>query len=103
MAVHAGPRNPLLEFIANEETAAAALDAIPGWLGLHGHTHVARLWEPTPDGPVVKRRRRAGQVFSTQDPAGTLLACPGALTGKRPSYLLVDFSRQTVRWHSLGD
>ncbi len=101
LTVHGSPRDPWMEFVHDEASAAAALAAIPGWLGLHGHTHVPRLWAQTDQDPVLKRRRRAGQVFGAAA-AERLLACPGALTGKRPSFLLVDFPARTLRWQRLA-
>lgn len=100
VVVHGSPRDPLMEFIHDAAAASAALDVIPGWIGLHGHTHVARLWARTADLPVVKRRRRVDRPISVPD-GERVLACPGALTGTRPSFLLVDFEVRTLIWKRL--
>ncbi|MDP9377206.1 MAG: hypothetical protein M3P40_06490 [Actinomycetota bacterium] len=60
-----------------------------------------RLWARIDEDPVLKRRRGPGQVFGV-DVGERLLACPGALTGKRPTFLLVDFAARTLRWQTLA-
>ncbi len=101
VVVHGSPRDPLMEFIHDAEAASAALDVIPGWIGLHGHTHVARLWARTADEPVVQRRRQANRPVSVSNEE-RVLACPGALTGSRPSFLLVDFDSRVLLWRRLA-
>ena len=101
VVVHASPRDPLMEFIHDATAASAALDAIPGWIGMHGHTHVPRLWARTPDEPVVKRRRRVDRPITVANKE-QVLACPGALTKERPSFLVVDFEARTLLWKLLA-
>ncbi len=64
VVVHVSPRDLLMEFIHDAASASAALDAIPGWIGIHGHTHVPRLWARTPEEPVIKRCRQADRPVS---------------------------------------
>ncbi len=96
--VHASLEDPFMEFVDSAPKAARLLRATPGWLALHGHTHQRRLWAQTDRHPHAESRPTRGVV-----PAGAdrLLANPGALTGGRPSWLLVDLARRQLRWFAL--
>jgi predicted phosphodiesterase len=97
--VHASLRDPVMEFITDAETAAATLRAQAGWLGVHGHTHRRRLWAQLPAFPYAESRPTRGVVTAAEDER--LLACPGAITGGRPTWLRVETDARTLEWRVL--
>lgn len=97
--VHASLEDPFMEFVDTPLKAARLLRATPGWLALHGHTHCRRLWARTGTSPTAENRPTRGAVAAGQD---RLLANPGALTGSRPSWLLVDLDARELRWFPLA-
>lgn len=96
--VHASLDDPFMEFVNTPAKAGKLLRASEGWLAVHGHTHTRRLWAATPSYPHAEKRATRGTVAAGED---KLLACPGALTGARPSWLLVDLEVRTVTWVGL--
>jgi predicted phosphodiesterase len=96
--VHASLDDPFMEFVDTPQKAGRVLRATPGWLALHGHTHRRRLWAQTERHPHAESRPTRGTVVAGED---RLLANPGALTGGRPSWLLVDLEARTLRWFTL--
>ena len=97
--VHGSLDDPLMEFVTTAPQAGRLLRATPGWLALHGHTHARRLWAATATSPHAEKRPTRGVAAAGAD---RLLACPGALTGARPTWLLVDLEARTLRWLSLA-
>lgn len=97
--VHASLDDAFMEFVDTPLKAARLLRATPGWLALHGHTHRRRLWAQTDAYPNAENRPTRGTVAAGQD---RLLANPGALTGSRPSWLLVDLDARELRWFPLA-
>lgn len=97
--VHASLDDPFMEFVDSAPKAARVLRGTTGWLALHGHTHRRRLWARTAGHPHAESRPTRGLVAAGED---RLLANPGALTGARPSWLLVDLDARTLRWSALG-
>src|SRR5205085_2846744 len=75
-----------------------ALRRLPGWLCAHGHTHQAALWIGRGDGTIERQRRPTSQRLGRSMQA---LACPGALSGPDPSWLLVDTVRRRLTWHRI--
>lgn len=96
--VHASLDDPFLEFVTTPAQAGKLLRGASGWLALHGHTHTRRLWAATTSYPHAEKRPTRGVVEAGAD---TLLACPGALTGTRPTWLLVDLQARTLEWRAL--
>lgn len=93
--VHASLDDPYLEFVTTPAQAGRLLRAADGWLAVHGHTHTRRLWAAAPRYPHAETRSTRGTVRAGED---TLLACPGALAGARPTWLLVDLETRTLAW-----
>ncbi len=96
--VHGSLDDPFMEFVTTAPQAGKLLRAAPGWLAIHGHTHTRRLWAATPTYPHAQKRPTRGVVTAGDD---RLLACPGALTGARPTWLLVDLDARTLQWRPL--
>ncbi len=97
--VHASLEDPMMEFVDSPAKAGRLLRATPGWLALHGHTHRRRLWAQTDRHPHAESRTTRGTVLAGED---RLLANPGALTGARPSWLLVDLEARSLQWFALA-
>ncbi|MCW3040552.1 MAG: metallophosphoesterase family protein [Solirubrobacterales bacterium] len=93
--VHASLQDPFMEFVDTPVKAARVLRETSGWLALHGHTHTRKLWAQTDAYPGAQIRPTRGTVAAGAD---RLLANPGALTGGRPSWLLVDLAARTLRF-----
>lgn len=72
---------------------------LPGWLCAHGHTHQAALWIGRGDGTIERQRRPTSQRLGRSMRA---VACPGALSGPDPSWLLVDTVRRRLTWHRIS-
>ncbi len=97
--VHGSLDDPYMEFVDTPAKAGKLLRATGGWLAVHGHTHTRRLWAATPSYPHAEKRPTRGTVAAHED---KLLACPGALTGARSSWLLVDLDARTLTWVPLA-
>jgi hypothetical protein len=96
--VHASLADPFMEFVDTAEKAGRLLREVPDWLAVHGHTHRRRLWAATDRYPHAESRPTRGVVAAGED---RLLACPGALTGSRPTWLLVDIDGRLLQWQTL--
>lgn len=96
--VHASLADPFMEWVDTEHKAGRLLREVDGWLAVHGHTHRRRLWARTDRFPHAESRPTRGTVAAGDD---VLLACPGALTGSRPTWLLVDLEQRALRWIAL--
>lgn len=98
LAVHGSPYNPLLGLISDTGSARAAIDAMSGWLCVHGHTHQPAAWVTGSDDVTGHRR----QLTTIRVRRGSrAVACPGALSGARPRWLLVDTAKRRLTWHEL--
>lgn len=97
--VHGSLDDPFMEFVRTAPQAGKLLRATPGWLAVHGHTHARRLWAATLTYPHAASRPTKGLVEAGDD---RLLACPGALTGTRPTWLLVDLEARRLEWRALA-
>ncbi len=97
--VHASLDDPYMEFVDTPAKAGKLLRASEGWLAVHGHTHTRRLWAATPSYPHAEKRATRGTIAAGDE---RLLACPGALTGARPTWLLLDLDAQTLSWVALA-
>jgi diadenosine tetraphosphatase ApaH/serine/threonine PP2A family protein phosphatase len=98
VAVHGSPHNPLMGRLSDERYVRDALRRMPGWLCAHGHTHQAALWICHSDGTIERQRRPTSQLLGRSMRA---VACPGALSGPDPSWLLVDTVRRRLTWHRI--
>ena len=98
LAVHGSPHNPLMGHLSNERDVREALRRLPGWLCAHGHTHQAALWIGRSDGTIERQRRPASQRIGRSMRA---VACPGAVSGPDPCWLLVDTVRRWLTWHPI--
>jgi DNA-binding CsgD family transcriptional regulator len=98
LAVHGSPHNPLMGRLSDERYVREALGRLPGWLCAHGHTHQAALWMARSDGTIERQRRPPSQRLGRSMRA---VACPGALSGPDPSWLLVDTVRRRLSWHRI--
>lgn len=97
--VHASLDDPFMEWVDTEQKAGRLLRRTDGWLAVHGHTHRRRLWARTDRFPHATSRPTRGTVAAGDD---VLLACPGALTGSRPTWLLADLEARQLRWVPLA-
>ena len=61
LAVHGSPQNPLMGHLSDERAVRAAIDRLPGWLCVHGHTRQAGLWIRDKDGTLQRQRRPSSQ------------------------------------------
>jgi hypothetical protein len=84
--------------LSDERYVREALRRLPGWLCAHGHTHQAALWIGRSDGTIERQRRPTSQRLGRSMRA---VACPGALSGPDPSWLLVDTVRRGLTWHRI--
>jgi predicted phosphodiesterase len=98
LAVHGSPHNPLMGHLSDERDVREALSRLPGWLCAHGHTHQAALWIGRSDGTIERHRRPASRRLGRSMRA---VACPGALAGPDPCWLLVDTVRRRLTWHQI--
>ena len=98
LAVHGSPHNPLMGHLSDERDVREALRRLPGWLCVHGHTHQAALWISRSDGTIERQRRPSSQRLGRPMRA---VACPGALSGPDPCWLLVDTVRRRLTWHQI--
>ena len=98
LAVHGSPYNPLMGRLSDERDVRDALRRLPGWLCVHGHTHQAALWISRSDGTIERPRRPTSQRLGRSMRA---VACPGALSGPDPCWLLVDTVRRRLTWHQI--
>jgi diadenosine tetraphosphatase ApaH/serine/threonine PP2A family protein phosphatase len=98
LAVHGSPHNPLMGRLSDERYVREALRRLSGWLCAHGHTHQAALWIGRGDGTIERQRRPTSQRLGRSMRA---VACPGALSGPDPSWLLVDTVRRRLTWHRI--
>ena len=98
LAVHGSPHNPLMGRLSDERYVGEALRRLPGWLCAHGHTHQAALWIGRGDGTIERQRRPTSQRLGRSMRA---VACPGALSGPDPCWLLVDTVRRRLTWHRI--
>ncbi len=96
--VHGSLDDPFMEFVDSAAKAGKLLRASSGWLAVHGHTHRRRLWAATGSYPHAESRPTRGVVTARED---RLLACPGALAGGRPTWLLADLEARTLEWVGL--
>ncbi len=96
--VHGSLDDPYMEFVRTAAQAARLLRASDGWLVLHGHTHTRKLWAATATHPHAESRPTRGVVAAGEN---RLVACPGALTGSRPTWMLVDLDARTLEWRRL--
>jgi diadenosine tetraphosphatase ApaH/serine/threonine PP2A family protein phosphatase len=99
--VHGSPRDPLREYITTREVAIANLDALPGAVGLHGHTHVAAAFVRTEQGVEVTIPGDGQAV--TLDSRPTLVN-PGSVGqprdgDARAGYAVLDLAARSVVWH----
>ena len=99
LAVHGSPHNPLMGHLSDERDVREALRRLPGWLCLHGHTHQAALWISRSDGTIERQRRPTFQPLGRSMRA---VACPGAVSGPNPLWLLVDTVRRRLTWHPIA-
>lgn len=97
--VHGSLDDPFMEFVDSVAKAGKLLRQTEGWLAVHGHTHRRRLWAALPSYPHAEPRPTRGVVAAEEE--DTLLACPGALTGARPTWLLADLEAHTLEWTAL--
>lgn len=97
--VHGSLADPFMEFVDDAAKAGRLLRASTGWLALHGHTHRRRLWAAAPEHPHAVSRSTRGTVAAGEE---RLLACPGALTGWRPTWLRIDLEERTLEWVALS-
>jgi predicted phosphodiesterase len=97
--VHGSLDDPFMEFVTTAPQAGKLLRATDGWLAVHGHTHKRRLWAATGTYPHAVARPTRGVVAAGED---KLLACPGALTGGRPTWLRVDLEARELEWVALA-
>ena len=98
LAVHGSPHNPLMGHLSDERDVREALRRLPGWLCVHGHTHQAALWISRSDGTIERQRRPTSQRLGRSMRA---VACPGALSGPDPCWLLVDTVQRRLTWHQI--
>jgi predicted phosphodiesterase len=98
LAVHGSPHNPLLGHLSEERDVREALRRLTGWLCAHGHTHQPALWIARRDGTIQRQHRPTSQRLGRSMRA---VACPGALTGPDPCWLLVDTVRRQLTWHQI--
>jgi predicted phosphodiesterase len=98
LAVHGSPHNPLMGLLSEESDVRAALRRLPGWLCVHGHTHQAALWIGRSDGTIERQRR---PTFQRVGRSMRAIACPGALSGPDPGWLLVDTVQRRLTWHQI--
>jgi predicted phosphodiesterase len=98
LAVHGSPHNPLMGRLSDERYVREALRRLPGWLCAHGHTHKAALWIRHSDGTIERQRHPTSQRLGRSMRA---VACPGALSGPDPSWLLVETVRRRLTWHRI--
>ena len=98
LAVHGSPHNPLMGHLSDERDVTEAFRRLAGWLCAHGHTHQAALWIGRGDGTIERQRRPESQRLERSMRA---VACPGALSGPDPSWLLVDTLRRRLIWHRI--
>jgi predicted phosphodiesterase len=98
LAVHGSPHNPLMGRLSYERDVREALRRLPGWLCVHGHTHQPALWIGRHDGTIERQRRPTSHLLGRSMRA---VACPGALSGPDPSWLLVDTARHGLTWHRI--
>ena len=96
LAVHGSPDSPLMGRISDEHDARDALRRLRGWLCVHGHTHQAALWVQRSDGTTERQRRPTSHLLGRSMRA---LACPGAVSGPDPCWLLVDTVLRRLSWH----
>jgi predicted phosphodiesterase len=96
--VHGSPHNPLMGRLSGEPDVREALRRLPGGLCVHGHTHQAALWISRSDGTIERQRRPTFQLLGRSMRA---LACPGAVSGPQPCWLLIDTVRRRLTWHPL--
>ena len=96
LAVHGSPQNPLMGHLSDQRAVRAALERLPGWLCVHGHTHQAALWLDRGDGALEHQRRPTSERLGRSVRA---VACPGAVSGVQPRWLLVDTVRRRLTWH----
>ena len=99
LAVHGSPHNPLMGHLSDERDVREALRRLSGWLCVHGHTHQAALWIGRCDGAIERQRRPTSQRLGRSMRA---VACPGAVSGRDPSWLLVDTVRRRLTWHPVA-
>ena len=97
--VHGSLDDPFMEFVTTAPQAGKLLRATDGWLAVHGHTHKRRLWAATATYPHAESRPTRGTVAAGE---GKLLACPGALTGGRPTWLRADLDARSLEWVALA-
>jgi hypothetical protein len=98
LAVHGSPHNPLMGRLSDERYVREALRRLPGWLCAHGHTHQPALWICRSDGTLECQRYPTSQRLGRSMRA---VACPGALSGPNPCWLLVDTVRRRLTWHRI--
>lgn len=98
LAVHGSPHNPLMGHLSDERSVREALRRMAGWLCAHGHTHQPALWIGRSDGTIERQRRPTSQRLGRSMRA---VACPGALSGPDPGWLLVDTVRRRLTWHRI--
>ena len=97
LAVHGSPHNRLTGASPAGHTggaASAAGMAVPAC-----HTHQAALWIGHADGTIEHQRRPTSHRVGRSMRA---VACPGALSGPDPSWLLVDTERRRLTWQQIG-
>jgi hypothetical protein len=85
--------------LSDDRDVREALRRLPGWLCVHGHTHQAALWIGRSDGTTERQRRLTSQLLGRSMRA---VACPGAVSGPDPCWLLVDTVRRRLTWHPIA-
>lgn len=101
LAVHASPRNPLMEFIDTPTLARAVLRSpvVPA-LTLHGHTHQPVMWGMDREDEVERLPPRLGVPLQLS--YRKVLLCPGAIAHQEPTWMELDLNASTACWHPVG-
>lgn len=102
--VHGSPREPIWEYVTSVPVARANLVAMPGRIGLHGHTHLPVAFVED-DGHVEVVSPGDGSVLALG--GRRALLNPGSVGQARDgdptaAYLILDLDASEVHWHRVA-
>lgn len=102
---HGTPREPVWEYLLNEEVARASFDLFSTSLCLVGHTHIPCVFVQESSGQVSAAYMQPGSTYTLG--ADRAIANPGSVgqprdRDTRSSYLVYDTERATLEWRRVA-
>ena len=101
--VHGSPRNPIWEYVLNQEIAGASFEHFEGPFCLVGHTHVPMVFARSPDGEIHSAQVDGERTVPLDRPGWRYILNPGSVgqprdDDPRAACLIVDTDTRSASW-----